>query len=67
MMAERTLADIPDSELLSRVVAHLIKSRHKSRPAWAAIYDAFCLGSSFSAQLCQRFGYDSDTGKKEEL
>jgi hypothetical protein len=60
---EKTVADIPDEELLRRVVMHVVKCRRKKDPAWAAVYLAFGLGSSFSAQLCRRFDIDPDSGE----
>ncbi len=48
--------DIPDAELLGRVVRSL---RAKADyPRWTAISHAFALGSTYSAQLCRRFGVD---------
>ena len=63
-MNEKTVLDISDSELLARVVGTVIDRRSKGQPAWAAVCNAFCLGSSFSKQLCKRFWYDPETGKK---
>ena len=63
-MAERTVADIPDAELLRRVVRNIVKGRPRRQEfAWAAVSDAFALGSNFSAELCLRFGIDPDSGK----
>ena len=62
---ERSVADIPDADLLRRVVRHIAKRRRREF-AWAAVSDAFALGSTFSAQLCQRFGIDPDTGADRE-
>jgi hypothetical protein len=56
-----TVDDIPDDELLRRAVRGA--ARKKSRvPAWSAVSAAFALGSTYSAQLCRRFGIDPDTG-----
>lgn len=62
-MCERTVASIPDDDLLRRVVRHVVRSRPRRKEfAWAAVSDAFGLGSTYSAQLCRRFGLDPDTG-----
>lgn len=58
-----TVADISDENLLRRAVCHLAP-RARKQPAWARISDVFALGSTYSAQLCRRFGRDPDTGKK---
>jgi hypothetical protein len=61
--APRTVASIPDAELLRRVVRSIARNRPRRKEfAWAAVSDAFALGSTFSAQLCYRFGIDPDTG-----
>lgn len=61
--AERTVASIPDAELLRRVVRHVAHSRPRRKEfAWAAVSGAFGLGSTYSAQLLRRFGLDPDTG-----
>jgi hypothetical protein len=62
-MPERSVADIPDAELLRRVVRSVVRNRPRRKEfAWAAVSEAFGLGSTYSAQLCRRFGLDSDTG-----
>lgn len=61
--ADRSVSSIPDDELLRRVVRHVARNRPRRRGfAWAAVSEAFALGSTFSAQLCRRFGLDPDTG-----
>lgn len=65
-MDEKTVADIPDSVLLERAIGTIMYHRKSNRPAWAEIKDVFGLGSTFSAQLCKRFGYDPYTGEKTE-
>lgn len=61
--AQRTVASIPDEELLGRVVRSVVRRRPRRQEfAWAAVAEAFALGSTFSAQLCSRFGLDPDTG-----
>jgi hypothetical protein len=60
---QRSVADIPDAELLRLVVRSLARNRPRRKEfAWAAVADAFGLGSTYSAQLCRRFGMDPDTG-----
>ncbi len=54
--------DIPDNELLQRVLRNL-RSRGRSReklPLWSIVADRFALGSGFAGQLCRRFGLDPD-------
>lgn len=60
---DSTVACIADDELLRRVVRHVARSRRRRKGfAWAAVSEAFALGSTFSAQLCRRFGLDPDSG-----
>lgn len=61
-----TVADIADAELLRRAVRHLAP-RSRRQPAWARIMDVFGLGSTYSHQLCRRFGLDPDNGKPIKL
>lgn len=64
---ERSVADIPDAELLSRVVRSVARNRPRRKEfAWAAVSEAFGLGSTYSMQLCRRFGLDPDTGAEAE-
>ena len=54
--------DIPDNELLGRVLRNLQK-RGRAReklPLWSIVADKFALGSGYSCQLCRRFGLDPD-------
>ncbi len=60
-----TVADIPDAALLDRVMRNLPR-RPRRQPAWARVGDMFALGSTYSKQLCARFGIDPDTGKPLE-
>jgi len=58
-----TVADIPDDELLERAVhSALDRGKNKGVPhlRWVAVMDTFLLGSTYAAQLCQRFGLDPD-------
>jgi hypothetical protein len=50
--------DISDAELLERAVRAARPSRKS--PRWTAVSDTFCLGSTYSMQLCRRFGLDPD-------
>ena len=55
--------DIPDEELLRRAVGSARGREYRKgqpHPRWAAVMDAFALGSTYSWQLCQRFGFDPD-------
>jgi hypothetical protein len=55
--------DIPDNELVGRVVRHLRLVRGSRRPKvprWSVVADLFALGSTYSAQLCRRYGMDPD-------
>jgi len=59
MMAD--VNDIPDAELLGRAIRHFRNSNSKRAiPRWVAISDLFGLGSTYSAQLCCRFGRDPE-------
>ena len=53
-----TVADIADEELLRRAVK--FARRRRSEPKWAAVSYIFGLGSTYSVQLCRRFGIDPD-------
>jgi hypothetical protein len=52
--------DIPDNELLSRIVRNVRAQRGRKQYRWAAIMDLTTLGSGYSMQLCRRFGIDPD-------
>lgn len=57
-----SVSDIPDNELLRRVVTNCRADVPKSRKhyRWVAVMETFGLGSSYSMELCQRFGLDPD-------
>ena len=57
--APDTVSDIPDDQLLERAVKSA-RPRKGRVPRWAAVSDTFALGSTFSIQLCLRFGLDPD-------
>lgn len=55
--------DIEDDELLRRAVLLARSTRHPKgvkHPRWVAVMSLFSLGSTYSAQLCRRFGLDPD-------
>lgn len=54
--------DIPDAELLGRAVRSGIRSRKEGSgvPRWERVSRLFALGSTFSQQLCRRYGLDPD-------
>ena len=63
-MSARTVADISDADLLRRAVGICAaKARRQKRVAWSVVSATFGLGSTFSTQLCRRFGFDPETGK----
>lgn len=51
--------DIPDNELIRRAV-HNARPRLRSGPRWVGVADVFALGSTYSAQLCRKYGVDPD-------
>jgi hypothetical protein len=55
--------DIPDEKLLERAVrgarSSLCRKGEKHR-RWVAVMETFGLGSTYSHQLCRRFGLDPD-------
>lgn len=55
-----TVADLTDDALLSRAVSTAVFVRKRGLPAWSGVGHAFGLGSTYSAQLCRRFGVDPD-------
>lgn len=67
MIGERDVSSISDEELLRRAVKGLTR-RYKSVPQrWVAVMHAFALGSTFSQQLCVRFGLDPDEPLKGKI
>lgn len=56
------VSSIPDDELLRRAVRNARDSGYgrRAHPRWVAVMHTFLLGSTFSAQLCRRFGLDPD-------
>ncbi len=56
--------DIPDTELIRRVISGqrkvALKQSARTVPLWTKIGARFCLGSTYSMQLCRRFGFDPD-------
>lgn len=55
-----TVADIPDADLLRRVMPNIGRHLHRA-PRWVHVADAFGLGSTYAGQLCRRFGLDPFT------
>lgn len=59
----QTVDSVADTSLLARAVRNArARSARKGQkhPRWVAVADAFALGSTFSKQLCARFGMDPD-------
>jgi hypothetical protein len=59
----QTVSCISDEDLLKRAVKSARARgcrKGEKHLRWTAVADAFCLGSTFSAQLCRRFGLDPD-------
>ena len=57
------VSDIPDAELVRRCIQSLcVKPRPRAggQPLWNAVGNRFALGSTYSMQLCRRFGFDPD-------
>lgn len=58
---DRSVNDISDNDLLSRAVKNCrAKNGRGYQPRWVAVSDTFGLGSTYSWQLCRRFGLDPD-------
>ena len=55
---ERTVADIPDAHLLKRAVELARPKTLRGEVRWHVVGAVFGLGSTYSAQLCRRFGID---------
>ena len=58
-MTERTVRDISDEELLRRAVLNSTPSA-RSAPRWVVVMNLLGLGSTYSHQICHRFGLDPD-------
>lgn len=54
------VSSIPDEELLRRAVVSIKRGHRRREPRWVTVSDRFMLGSTYSAQLCRRFGFDPD-------
>ncbi len=57
------VSDIADEELVRRVISRAsqrMPGRGKREPLWSYVSYQFCLGSTYSQQLCRRFGYDPE-------
>jgi hypothetical protein len=55
-----TVFSISDADLIKRAVKSARPRNRYEAPRWAAVMDAFGLGSTFAWQLCERFGLDPD-------
>lgn len=54
---------IPDAELLRRAVGQCrdrLSRKGEKHARWVAVMDTFLLGSSYSRQLCHKYGFDPD-------
>lgn len=58
--------DIKDEELLGRSVRECRRGRGRAKVIlWSKVSDRFALGSTYSMQLCRRFGLDPDEMVKD--
>ena len=58
--------DIPDNELLGRAVRDCRRGRGRHKTVlWSKISERFALGSTYSSQLCRRFGLDPEERVKD--
>lgn len=56
-----SVADISDDDLMRRAVANCRPRRSRGfQPRWVGVSDTFGLGSTYSHQLCRRFGLNPD-------
>lgn len=61
-----SIDDIKDDELLGRAVRECRRGRGRAKVfLWSKISDRFALGSTYSMQLCRRFGLDPDEMVKD--
>lgn len=53
--------EIPDADLLGRAVRDCRRGVGRAKlPLWSLVSDRFSLGSTFSIQLCRRYGLNPD-------
>ena len=64
---DKTVADLPDANLVDRAFRCAISNGRKRDLNWVKISNAFGLGSTYSAQLCERFGIDPDAKTERML
>lgn len=58
-MDEQTVNSIPDRELLRRVIWGARTPHGQTKqPRWVAVHHLTGLGSTYSCQLCRRYGLD---------
>lgn len=60
------VSSIADEELLRRAVTAAKAQGRGYQPRWVAVMDCFLLGSTFSRQLCIRFGLNPDEKVKRK-
>jgi hypothetical protein len=61
-----SVLDIPDNALIYRALCECRRGRKRKRvPLWSVVSRIFALGSTFSADLCRRFGFDPDEQVRE--
>ena len=56
---------IPESELIRRVIASLKPTRNF--PLWVKVMDTFALGSTYATELCRIHGFNPDAMKRETM
>jgi len=58
--------DIMDEDLLGRAVRECRRGRGRQKIIlWSKVSDRFALGSTYSMELCRRYGLDPDEMVKE--
>jgi len=58
---QQSVDDIPDRDLVERAVRNAHRATGRRRiPRWSAVAETFGLGSTYSTQLCRRYGLDPD-------
>lgn len=57
-----TVDDISDADLVNRAIMNARPRKYPNRkqPRWVAVMDTFALGSTYSHQLCRKYGFDPD-------
>lgn len=58
--------DIKDEDLIGRAVRECRRGRGRQKIIlWSKVSDRFALGSTYSIELCRRYGLDPDEMVKE--